>query len=312
MSRAILASFVCAAALATSGCDFDGADWAGDSNRYKEDFAYDFKLQPGGRIFLENFNGSVEVLGWDKDAVQVTGTKFASREQIMREIKIDTMSEPNYLRIRTIRPVERNCNCGAKYILRVPNKVTLERIESSNGSIRAEALEGTSRLQSSNGSIRTWSVKGDLEATTSNGSIELGQFQGSAVLKTSNGRIRADGIRGRLDADTSNGSIDVTVADPEQGRPLKLSTSNSSISLVMEKWSGNPIVAHSSNASVNVRLPEGVNADLRARTSNGSITSDFEVTAREMSKSRVEGRLGAGGPLIDLSSSNGSIRIQRR
>ncbi len=299
------------AAVTLAGCDLDGVEW-GDSNRYKEDFSYSYKLAPGGRLFIESFNGSVEILGWDKDMVEVTGTKYASRQEVMENMKIDAVSEPAYLRLRAIRPMERNCNCGAKFLLRVPRKITIERAETSNGSIRAESLDGSARLKTSNGSMRFRDLNGDIEATTSNASIEVSEFNGGAVLKTSNGRIRAEGIRGNFSGDTSNGSIDVTIEELDPGRSLRLDTSNSSISLTMAKFNNNPIIADTSNSSVNVRLPAGISADVKASTSNGSITSDFEVTTRTISKTKLDGRLGNGGPLIELSTSNGSIRLMRR
>jgi DUF4097 and DUF4098 domain-containing protein YvlB len=208
--------------------------------------------------------------------------------------------------------LERNCNCGASFVLRVPKKVTLDRIDSSNGSMRIEAIEGPARVSTSNGAIRTWGLKGDLDARTSNGSIEVNQFQGAASLRTSNGRIRAEGVRGNFDAQTSNASIDVTIAELDSGRPLRLSTSNGSITAVLEKWNNNDIVAHSSNSSVNLRLPDTINANLKAYTSNGSISSDFDVTTRELSKTHIDGKIGSGGSLIDLSTSNGSIRLMKR
>ena len=46
--------------------------------------------------------------------------------------------------------------------------------------------------------------------------------------------------------------------------------------------------------------------------SASSITSDFDVmTHGTQSKNRLEGQINGGGPLIDLSTSNGSIRIQK-
>ncbi|HNY40698.1 MAG TPA: DUF4097 family beta strand repeat-containing protein [Bryobacteraceae bacterium] len=299
------------ASVGLAGCDIDPADW-GDSNRYKEDFSYTYKLDPGGRLFLESFNGSVEILGWDKDSVEVTGTKYAARKENMENLKIDAVSEPNYLRLRAIRPVERNCNCGAKFVLRVPKKITIDRIETSNGSIRAEGTSGPARLKTSNGSMRLWGMTGDVEATTSNGSIEVTEFSGAAILKTSNARIRAEGIRGNFAAETSNGSIDVNIEELDAGRSLKLDTSNSTISLNMAKYNSNPVIADTSNGSINVRLPAAVNAEVRASTSNGSITSDFELTTRTISKTKLDGRLGNGGPLLDLSTSNGSIRLLKR
>jgi hypothetical protein len=57
-------------------------------------------------------------------------------------------------------------------------------------------------------------------------------------------------------------------------------------------------------------MPYQVNAQVVARTTNSSISSDFEVKMQgEFSKNRLEGVIGNGGPLIDLSTSNGSIRL---
>lgn len=310
MQRTTLGLITASSLLLLGGCDFEGMEW-GDSNRYKQEFSYDHKLNPGGRVFLENFNGSVELLGWDKDTVQITGTKYASRQEVVDQMKIEVVSEPNSLRVRTIRPFERNCQCGAKYTIRLPKKVALDRVESSNGSLRVENIDGEARLRTSNGSIRVMDMRGTIEAVTSNASIDVNSFAGGASLKTSNGRIRAEGVRGSFDADTSNASIDVTIDELDAGRPLKLDSSNGSINLTLLNWNQNPIVASTSNASVNVRLPTGVNAQLRARTSNSSITSDYEVATTETSKNKLDGRIGSGGPLIELSTSNGGVRLMK-
>ncbi|MCL4793663.1 MAG: DUF4097 family beta strand repeat protein [Bryobacteraceae bacterium] len=310
MMRIRLAMALAAAVLMT-GCDYDGEGW-GSSTRFKEEFSETHTLAPGGRVFLENFNGSVEVLGWDRDAVEVTGSKYASRREVMEEMKIEVVSSSDSLRIRTIRPAVRNCNCGAKYVLRLPRQAMLERIETSNGSLRVEAMRGEARLRTSNGSLKVTDFQGPLEATTSNGTVEVMDYEGNATLKTSNGRIRANGLKGRIDATTSNGSIDMTVTEPAPGLPMKLTTSNGSINLTLDKWAGAGLVARTSNSSINVRLPEGVNAQLQASTSNGSINTEMEIATTQMSKTRVDGRIGTGGPLIDLATSNGSIRVLRR
>ena len=73
---------------------------------------------------------------------------------------------------------------AAKYVIRVPRKTELERITTSNGSIRISDIEGMSRLRTSNGSVHALSIKGDLEARTSNGGIEVADCQGG-VSETS-------------------------------------------------------------------------------------------------------------------------------
>jgi hypothetical protein len=62
-----------ASMLVLAGCeDFD---IGGFTQRYKEDFHFSYPLAEGGRIELENFNGSVEISGWDQNTVDIDGTK---------------------------------------------------------------------------------------------------------------------------------------------------------------------------------------------------------------------------------------------
>ncbi|HBY60705.1 MAG TPA: hypothetical protein DEH78_12840, partial [Solibacterales bacterium] len=191
---------VAAASIALAGCDFE--DWGG-MGRFKEDFSHTYPLKSGGTISLESFNGSVEVIGWEKDSVQITGTKYAATEDRLQAVKIDISASPDAVRIRTLRPSDRRGNMGAKYVLRVPAKVVVERIETSNGGVRIEGLDGAVRLRTSNGGVKIWKLNGPLEATTSNGGIEVTEFNGSAVLRSSNGGIRAEGVRGYFEATTS-------------------------------------------------------------------------------------------------------------
>jgi DUF4097 and DUF4098 domain-containing protein YvlB len=137
-------------------------------------------------------------------------------------------------------------------------------------------------------------------------------LSGSAVLRTSNGRIHGDGIRGSLEARTSNSSIDLTVAEADPAHPIILNSSNGSITLHLSTWKNNEIRANTSNSSINLRLPESLDARIHASTSNGSINTDYEVTTSHFSKTLLEGKIGNGGPLIDLQTSNGSIRVAKR
>jgi DUF4097 and DUF4098 domain-containing protein YvlB len=110
------------------------------------------------------------------------------------------------------------------------------------------------------------------------------------VLRTSNGAIRADDLKGSVEASTSNGSIEIGVSD-DQPAEMRVSTTNGSIT---------------------VRLPASANARIDASTSNSSITTEFDVRSSRMSKTHLDGVIGSGGPTLDLSTSNGSIRLLKR
>ncbi|HTQ56901.1 MAG TPA: DUF4097 family beta strand repeat-containing protein [Bryobacteraceae bacterium] len=305
----LLALPVAAGLLACVGCDID--DWdVGGSERYTQDFHYSYPLQPGGRLTVENSNGSVEISGWDQNTVDISGTKYARTPELRDELKIEIDHSSDAVSIRTVRPSSRRGNMGAKYIIKVPRRTQLDRIVSSNGSIHALDVEGPARLRTSNGGVRAENLRGSLDAQTSNGGIDVQNLEGSASLHTSNGRVHAEDVRGSVEADTSNGGIHVRLVKPESGRPVKLETSNGSIELTMEAFNQNEIHASTSNGGITVRLPGQIAADLNAHASNSSISTEFEVaTQGALEKHHLEGKIGAGGPAIDLDTSNGSIRL---
>lgn len=297
--------------MVLAGCDWvDPSEW-GAMQRFKEPYSTTEKLASGGRVMLETFNGPVEIRGWDREEASLEVVKYASRQEVLDRMDVDVVADGNSLRVRVRRP-EGNCNCGASITARVPRKIILEEARTSNGQVTLEGLEGSGKVTTSNGRVQAWDVKGEWAARTSNGTVELDKVSGAMTARTSNGRIRLSGLRGSADVETSNGQIDAEIAEPQEGAPQVFRSSNGSISVKMDRWTRNPLRITTSNASITLALPDGVNADVRATTSNGRVSSDYEVAARDFGKNRLEGRLGAGGERIELTSSNGSIRIVRR
>jgi DUF4097 and DUF4098 domain-containing protein YvlB len=153
--------------------------------------------------------------------------------------------------------------------------------------------------------------RGSLDAQTSNSAIELLHVEGDATAHSSNGHIHADRLAGSLDASTSNGGIQADFTRPD--RPVRVETTNSSVELTFPAHFSSDVRVSASNGGITLRLPESTNARVTARTSNSSVTTDFEIrTQGEISKNHLDGVIGAGGPLIDLSTSNGGIRLLRR
>lgn len=310
--RRFVAPALAASVLLLSSChfDFDLGDMG--ETRFREDFHHSYALKSGGRVEIENFNGSIEINGWDKETVEINGTKYAASQELLNKLKVEISNMPDSIRIRSVRPMERRGNMGVKYILNVPKKAILERITSSNGSVRVAQIEGNGRIKTSNGAVRASNFKGDIDISTSNGAVELDTFAGGATIRTSNGSIKAHGVRGFFDADTSNGAIDAHILEASSGRPVRAESSNGRISLQVDALNNNDIQASTSNSSLTVKLPSNLNARIKASTSNANIETEYELAVKgTISKSRLEGTIGSGGPLLDLHSSNGSIRIQK-
>jgi DUF4097 and DUF4098 domain-containing protein YvlB len=306
-----LSMFAAAALLVApfqNGCDL--ADLAGSSDAYREDFQYSYDLRPGGRLSLENFNGPVEILSWEKNVVQVTGAKFAGREENLKAIRIDIKAGADSIDIRTVRPSDNRGNMGARYFIRVPRDVELALVHNSNAQIRVEDIRGNARLETSNAPVRLRGLTGRLDVRTSNGSIECDAIEGDVILRTSNASVRADGIRGAVQATSSNGGIRIGGFTPAEGQPLRFQSSNGPIDVTFNEWLGNPVQASTSNGPITLRLPADARADIKAGTTNAAITSDLDVSMRgSVSKTHMDGTLNGGGPVIDLSTSNAPIRL---
>lgn len=281
--------------------------------REEEDFHFTYPLTSGGRFAVENYNGSVEITGWDQNQVEIHGTKFARSREQLADIKIETQNSPDSVSVRTVAPGVTRNGGGARYIIRVPRRVELERITSSNGSLKVEGLDGSARLRTSNGAVRISQHKGAVDITTSNGSIEARELTGGLITRTSNGRITIDELEGTLEASTSNGSINASVRPTQPDRSVRLSTTNGSIDLKVTDKLQSDVRASTSNGKIRLQLPSATNARLSAKTSNSSVSVDFDLHGEnvKISKHSASGLIGAGGPLIDLTTTNGSVVVSR-
>jgi Putative adhesin len=258
-----------------AGCDIEDFDGGGD--RVQADFHFNYPLREGGNLDVDTFNGSIEIIGWDQNSVDISGTKYARTPELRDQIKIDTSHSDNSVTVHAVRPFDNHGNMGARFIIHVPKKVNLDRIASSNGK------------------------------------IEVRSITGSANLRTSNGPINAEQVDGPIDASTSNGHITVQEQLATGHSPIHLRTSNGAIDITAERPITSDLHASTSNGSITVHLPSSTVARIRASTSNSAITSDFDVTMQgRIDKHHLEGNINGSksdAPMIDLSTSNGHIRL---
>ncbi len=262
--------------LCLTGCnmeDFDGGE------KVQTSFHYKYDLQPGGTLTLDNGNGSVEITGWDQNSVEISGSKYARTEQLRDAIQIHVDHTDSSVAVRTILPEGNGGNKGAKYQIRVPRMTKLDHI------------------------------------TNTNGKIQIDDIQGDANLRTSNGAIRIDRIAGNLQAHTSNGKIELEHVTGNGKSPLELTTSNGAIEATFDHSLESDLHARTTNGSITLRLAPTTSARVSANTSNGSISSDFEMNQQSREdRHHLDAQLnggGSGSPLLDLSTSNGSIRLMK-
>jgi DUF4097 and DUF4098 domain-containing protein YvlB len=309
MSAKLLLPALAAGMLLLSGCDIEELQGYG---RYTRDFHYSYPLDQNGKLAIETFNGSIEVSTWDQKTVDISGTKYGPSQEAADNLPVSIDQTPAAVSVRVVRQVGwQSRNTGARLVVKIPSGAAIDRLVASNGGIRTMGGVGPARIKTSNGTVHVTDLAGNLDAETSNGGMDLVNIAGDVVARTSNGRIHAGRVKGSLEAVSSNGGITAELIRGD--RPARIETSNGGVDLTLPEGLSSDVRASTSNSGITVRLPAELNGRVRAHTSNSQISSAFELRLRgEISKNHVDAVLGSGaGPLIDLSSSNGAIRLAR-
>lgn len=305
MRLKLLLPALAAGLICLTACDLTDL---GDMERFSKDFHYSYPLNARGRLVIESFNGAVEVSGWDQNTVDVSGTKYGPTQQVADDLKVSIDNSPDAISIRVVRPSEHRNNLGARFVIKVPRTALLDRITTSNGAIRTTDGTGPARLRTSNGQIRVNGLDGTLDAQTSNAPIELTDVNGDVVAHTSNGHIHAQRLNGTLEATTTNSGVNAEVKRTD--KPVRVETSNGPVELTLPEGFSRDVRVNTNNSWITLHLPPMVNAHVVARTTNSSVSTDFDVRMQgEFSKNHMDATIGNGGALLDLSTSNGSIRL---
>lgn len=294
-------------ALLAASCDV--AQMA-PATRFRESFQQAFDMASGGRLSVENTNGTVEVRGWDQNRIEVSGERYAATENLLQSLRIEVHVSNGLASVRTVRPAGFSESYGASYVIHVPRKTVLDKIVSTNGAVRVEDIEGRVRLSTTNGAIRLSRVNGDTDAETTNGNVELSSAEGFIKARTTNGTVRADEVRGSIQASTTNGGIEARVTEAGMPHPMRFSSTNGGIRITMGSLKSSDVRASTTNGSIVLRLPASASIRVQAHTVTSTVSTDFEMTRKgEVSKRRLEGTIGPGGPLVQLSTTNGAIKI---
>lgn len=188
----------------------------------KETEEFSFDVNPGARISVENVNGDIEVTGDSGGKVKVIANKKAGKQEYMDEMKIVVDATEDYIRIETQHPDSKgwfnwgnNSSGSVSYVLMVPSAVDLDSIETVNGDVTIDSVDGEVKAGTVNGTISVSGLLADVNLDTVNGSIkavfeELGSGQ-RVKCDTVNGKIALylpAEASARVVAETVNGSID--------------------------------------------------------------------------------------------------------
>ena len=185
------------------------------------------------------------------------------------------------------------------------------RVEASADSESAAvAMASRVLIDSSGGQVR---AMGPDSANNSSWSVSYEIFvpqNSDLVLKGNNGGVTVSDVRGTIHFDVNNGGVHLKrVAGDVSGTTVN---GGISVDLAGATWDGRQMELTTHNGGVTVAMPQNYSAHLQAETGMGSISSDFPVTVQgNVRPRRLDFSVGAGGPLIHITTNNGGIKLKR-
>ena len=277
--------------------------------------------------------GSITVRTGDAAIVHVSGTIRATNawfgdaeaEKKVRYLEANPPIEQhgNIIKIGQIEDRELQRNISISYELQVPVETRL-RTGTGSGNQSVEGIRGPWDASTGSGSINGANIGGEVRASSGSGRIDLERVKGEVHASSGSGPIRAIAVAGGLRASTGSGTV--TLEQTAAG-DVDVTTGSGTIRLTGVRGAvrahtasgsitaqGEPSGAwrlQTASGSVGVRLPAKTGFTLHAHTVSGTIHTAREMTVQgTLSRRELEGRVGDGGFLLDVSTVSGNIHVE--
>ncbi len=270
-----------------------------------------FQLSNPELIDVRTSGGSIQIEGSELDEVRVEmyvryrGRYLAPSDTDLNDFDIRIEQVGNRVIAHAERTTERGWRFwrdfeSISFVVYTPSNTNV-KARTSGGSVSAASLNGTIELRTSGGSISLENLAGVIEARTSGGSLSMTEIDGSLSARTSGGSIRLEQAVGEFDLRTSGGGMRFE----EVSGKLAARTSGGSIRAKMGSVE-DLLDLRTSGGSITIEVPRG-GYDLNLR--GNRVRTELINFSGNSERSRIEGSMDGGGPLIRARTSGGSVTL---
>jgi len=263
---------------------------------------------PAGSVEVSNVAGTVRVIGWDRNEVEVTGELGVGAE------KLEFAVADKVTRIKVILPRKTSNVEDTDLVVRVPAASRLS-VNTVSADIEVQGLLGAQRLQSVSAEISTAAAGEDVECKSVSGDVTVnGSFKkGLLTITTVSGDATALRVAGEVNANTVSG--DITLGLGETNRSRVRSTSGDLTMAALLAADGK-LDAESISGDVRLELVGAVDAEFDLSSFNGEIRNCFGPKAVSTSEyapgKELRFREGQGTALVRIKTMNGDISVCRK
>ena len=232
---------------------------------------------------------------------------------------------------------------GVDYSITVPQDCRLE-IDNGAGDIAVSDAKGDLFINSSSGDLRLFAITGDIDIEKAgSGDLNLSEIDGDIAVSATSGDLSLESISGASDIRMTNGnirgntivgSVIVTQSSGDflmkrLSGDLRLRTNAGSVDIEQDSGAVD-IVSQAGDINIRTELdtyhdcsvrtsagrilfavPETAAGVFKLETSGGEIKTDLQLAVRSITRNRLVGESGSGGPKITLNTASGYIELMK-
>lgn len=258
-----------------------------------------------GHVEISNIAGEVEVVGWSRSAVEVTGELGKNVEDLIFERDGDRVT------IKVKVPRKNSRNIDSDLYVRVPRKSSID-VGTVSADIDVEGVGGKLRLHTVSGDVEAEGFESDVNCQSVSGDIEIsGSGNESEVRANSvSGDVTVFRAAGEIKLETVSGDV---VIDEGSFDRVGLEAVNGDVVFQSALRNGGRLSAETVNGDIDLDFVGDVSAEFEIDTFNGSIDNCFGPEPRRTSKYAPGLELvfteGDGSGRVSMSTLNGDMRV---
>lgn len=263
--------------------------------------------QADGRVDVSNLSGSVEVTGWDRNKVEITGEIGDDVDNFIFEVS----GKHTTIKVKVPDRSWGKKDVTSELVIRVPHGSSLE-VGTVSADIDVEDVRGEQELQSVSGDITAQAFDKDIQAESVSGDVDIegGGKRAEWDLSSVSGDVSATGLSGDIDVEVVSGDI---VVNGQNYSRVRLESVNGDIEIGARLDSGGRMDVETVNGSVDIEFEGEVSARFEVESFNGRIRNCFGPEPRRTSKYapgwELEFSVGGGDGRVSVATLNGGIRI---
>jgi len=257
---------------------------------------------PGGvSLRILNLEGSVRVVGWDRDSIAVTGTMEGGTA---RSFYLAGSPGGRGFKLGVEVGADGRPEGAARIEVRVPFRSSVW-VKSNGAVIEADDVRGGLDLYSVSGPVRVTGRIAQLSVESMDGPVEIGGASTWLRVKTADGRILLRGTADDAAVSSVSGSI---VVDDARYSRARIESVTGGVEFRGSVPRGVDYSFETHSGSVTLRLAPDPDATVTVTTFGGDVRSEFGPVP----SSGGSVRLGDGDATVTIRTFRGPVVLARR